>query len=234
MYKNLIISAFEEVRNKTGKRRDYPRARVLSDYIQEETKEPYGDRSLVTKYQTAKKGEPVEMPDFVIEGLCKYLGYDDMKSWKASTLTKERAEPMDTKKRAWKVTVSIVLIVGLLGILAWQYLTRERWMEWKDPVYVEADFDAEKLSNGILKIYKQERIDNFKRIEADCNTTFFNPDGTPKIFYGKNKRGNYQWFTDLAKHPETGKSLKPITPYMINKYICPKNGNKTPYRKIKQ
>ena len=202
MYKNLIISAFEEVRNKTGKRRDYPRARVLSDYIQEETKEPYGDRSLVTKYQTAKKGEPVEIPDFVIEGLCKYVGYDDVESWKASTVTKERGEPMDTKKRAWKVSVSIVLIVGLLGVLSWQYLTRERWMEWKDPVYVEADFDAEKLSNGILKIYKQERIDNFKRIEANCNTTFFSPDGTATVFYGKNHKREYQWFTDLAKHPE--------------------------------
>ena len=167
MYENLIISAFKEVKNKTGKRRNYPRARVLSDYIQEETKQPYGEKSLVTKYQTAKKGEPVEMPDFVIEGLCKYIGYDDVESCKEKVLTKEKEEPQDTKKRVWKVSVSIVLTVGLLGVLAWQYLTRERWMEWKDPVYVEADFNAEKLSNGILKLYKQDRIDNFKRIKAD-------------------------------------------------------------------
>lgn len=223
MYKNLIVSAFEEVKNKTGKQRDYPRARVLSDYIQEVTKQPYGDRSLVTKYQTAKKGEPVVVPDFVIEGLCKYVGYDDVESCKEKVLTEVKEEPQDTKNKVWKVSVLIVLMVGLLGILAWQYLTRERWMEWKDPVYVEADFNAEKLSNGILKRYKQERIDNFKRIEADCNTTFFSPDGTATVFYGKNQQREYQWFTDLAKHPETGKALKPITPYMINKYICHKN-----------
>jgi len=54
------------------------------------------------------------------------------------------------------------------------------------------------------------------------------PNGTPKIFYGKNKKGNYQWFTDLAKHPETGNSLKPIMEYMIEKYICPKKTTNNP------
>ena len=29
-----------------------------------------------------------------------------------------------------------------------------------------------------------------------------------------------QYFTALGLHPETGKTLKPITQYMIDKYIC--------------
>ena len=45
-------------------------------------------------------------------------------------------------------------------------------------------------------------------------------DGSERLWYGKNKNKELEYFTAFGKHPETGKTLKPITKYMIAKYIC--------------
>jgi len=43
-----------------------------------------------------------------------------------------------------------------------------------------------------------------------------------KIWYGRNIKKELEFFTSLGLHPETGKTLDPITDYMIKKYACPK------------
>ena len=95
-------------------------------------------------------------------------------------------------------------------------------MAWEENSYVEVNFDAEKYSLSQLKIYNQKRIENFQRVLPDCQTKFFNNDGTAKLWYGKNNSGELEYFTAIAKHPETGKTLREITDYMIKKYICEK------------
>ena len=93
-------------------------------------------------------------------------------------------------------------------------------MIWEDTHYVEVDFDAEKYSLSQLKIYNQERIDNFERVNPNCDTNFYKLDGTANLWSGKNKSGELEYFTGSTIHPETGKTLKEITDYMIKKYIC--------------
>ena len=93
-------------------------------------------------------------------------------------------------------------------------------MIWDNDHYVEVKFDIEKYNISQLKYYKEERIKFFKRIEPDCNYEFFSSDGSVMVWYGKNAKKELQYFTDYGLHPETGKTLKPITDYMINKYIC--------------
>ena len=41
----------------------------------------------------------------------------------------------------------------------------------------------------------------------------------PLILYGKNAAKEYEYFTHPGLHPETGKTLKPISRYIIKKYI---------------
>jgi hypothetical protein len=57
-------------------------------------------------------------------------------------------------------------------------------------------------------------------VTPNCEDEFFNEDGSVKLWYGKNKNKDLEYFTALGLHPETGKTLKPITQYMIDKYIC--------------
>jgi len=86
--------------------------------------------------------------------------------------------------------------------------------------YVEASFDAEKIKTGDLKVYKAERIESFEQLDPSCETQFFNEDGSAKVWYVKNKDGKLEYFSSYGLHPKTGKALRPITQYMIGKYIC--------------
>jgi hypothetical protein len=94
-------------------------------------------------------------------------------------------------------------------------------MIWQEDHYVEVEFDTEKHKLNQLKLYKEDRINLFKKLTPICDTTkFFNEDGSVNIWYGKNRNKKLEYFTALGLHPETGKTLKPITQYMIDKYIC--------------
>ncbi len=48
----------------------------------------------------------------------------------------------------------------------------------------------------------------------------FKEDDSVRIWYGKNREGELEYFSSQGLHPQTGKTLKPITRYMIEKYIC--------------
>ena len=93
-------------------------------------------------------------------------------------------------------------------------------MVWQENQYVEVDFNAKKYELKQLKIYKEDRVTAFKKVAVNCNTVFFNEDKSVRFWYGKNKNKELEYFTDLGLHPETGKTLKPITRYMIGKYVC--------------
>ncbi len=71
-----------------------------------------------------------------------------------------------------------------------------------------------------LKLYNADRIEHFRKIDPNCETDFFKNDGTEMLWYGKNKSGELEFFTSVGLHPETGKTLKKITKYIIKKYIC--------------
>lgn len=62
-------------------------------------------------------------------------------------------------------------------------------------------------------------------MKPSCDLIFFDKSGNAQIWYGKNLKGELEIFTSLGLHPETGKTLKPISKYMIEKYICTKMGN---------
>jgi hypothetical protein len=93
-------------------------------------------------------------------------------------------------------------------------------MVWDENQYIEVKFDLDRYDVNQIKIYKDDRIDFFKKVITDCNTNFFSEDGTVQIWYGKNKNKELEYFTSFGLHPETGITLKPITQYMISKYIC--------------
>lgn len=98
--------------------------------------------------------------------------------------------------------------------------SKPNWMVWKKDHYVEVNFNLNKYDLNQLKLYKEDRILNFKQITPDCNTRFFNTNGHENLWYGKNKNGELEYFTDLGLHPETEKTLKKITKHIITKYIC--------------
>tara|TARA_R110002033_G_scaffold167528_1_gene206748 strand:+ start:21527 stop:22636 length:1110 start_codon:yes stop_codon:yes gene_type:complete len=140
-------------------------------------------------------------------------------------------KPKNKKLFAWfsnasafnKILVfSCILLLSIPVILTTKDVlnNRVKWMVWQVDHYEEVEFDDEKYNINQLKYYKEDRIKYFNKVDPICEYKFFNEDGSVRIWYGKNKNKVLEYFTDYGLHPETGKTLKPISKYMIDKYIC--------------
>ncbi|MCT8340611.1 hypothetical protein MG296_11140 [Flavobacteriaceae bacterium TK19130] len=225
MHQKLILEAFRKAMKEINRTEHFPAAQELVNHIEASTDKTYTARSLAGKYIKAKRAMSVRLKSFLVPPLCSYLGYANFEAFKKDhpTETNTASKLLLLWRKCWFKFTLYHIFLMVIAIGAYNYILRERWMVWEENHYVEVDFDSEELRNGRLKLFRQDRIDDFRRIETDCSTEFFNPDGSPKVFYGKNNKGEYEWFTDLAQHPETGKPLKSITPYMIKTHICPTN-----------
>ncbi len=243
MHREIIINAFEkakkeEIRETGGEASVLRCAERISAYIANVGAFSYGERSLRNFYRDATGHKDnivmINKPE-VVQILCQYVGYDSYVDFVTQNTSQEDQTEIKEEviKEKPKSIVSIVpkersrgalialFFIGIISIPVIRYFeNRQRWMIWDVDHYIEVSFDANKLQAGDLKIYKEERIEAFKKIAVSCDTTFFDANGAPSIFYGKNKNKELEYFTDLGKHPETGKALSPITKYMINKYVC--------------
>lgn len=226
MYKEVVIQAFEKAKedipgrsNKTN-RSEHISTVLLNDFkyqISGKTLRNLFDQSIDLTLKA-----DISIKSNYVENLCLYLGYADYQAFL-------KANPDDTSSNNehWllkfikknKISL-IVFVLTIIIVLSITTFNQQRWMIWEDTHYIEVDFDAEKYSLSQLKIYNQERIDNFLKVNPDCKTIFFNSDSTVNLWYGKNNSGKLEYFTALAKHPESGKTLREITDYMIRKYIC--------------
>ncbi|GGB73191.1 hypothetical protein GCM10007424_11370 [Flavobacterium suaedae] len=240
MHRNLIIKAFEKMKAEQEKENGIPlsttaTAKLLSDFIYENQKFQFGERSLVDCYKSANDESEEEVmirQPKVVEALCSYLGYDSFKSFKdanegGTTIKEDFTEESKTlltiikENKTLSVITTVIISSIIIVVLLIHFSNNERWMVWQNDRYVEVNFDLEKYNFSQLKLYNEYRVDNLRKVSVDCNTEFFDANGEVKIWYGKNAKKELEYFTSYGLHPETGKTLKPITSYMINKYVCP-------------
>lgn len=245
MNKILIMHAFakaeQEIKNKgIIKPSLTEKATEISSYLDEKMDFNLGERSLRDYRSAAQKLEHdagdirIKQVD-VITGLCHYLGYENYQDFVNRNDTLEVDGPIIIESTVVKSAVErlpkksilrnyrFYVLIGVMCILLfwlYNYTTRQRWMVWKEDRYTEVDFDAKKYDIKQLKLYKEDRILSFRKIKVTCLTDFFHPDGSVLVWYGKNGDKQLEYFTDLGLHPETGKTLKPISGYMIDTHIC--------------
>lgn len=223
MHRKLLLKAFEQAKNEVNSDKVFTRARHLSEQIYEINQFTFGERSLTEKYK-AISGNPesdINLRKEVLEALSKYMGYNSFFDF--SKAYEEENQPAKNTLVAFIKKYRAIFIVPILlisSILIYNYTTRQRWMVWQNDHYVEVDFNVKKYDVNQLKIYNEERILYFRKVDPKCDDPFFNTDGSVLIWYGKNKAKKLEYFTALGLHPETRKTLKPITQYMINKHIC--------------
>ncbi|OBX22212.1 MULTISPECIES: hypothetical protein [Bizionia] len=230
MHKELLIKAFEKARNELIKQGIQNPSAVkiaeeLSWYIQEKEGFSLGERTFRDYYTNALKNETedIEVKQIkVINGLCHYLGFDHYIDFINEQLPKVKSNhSVNSKSFFQKHKIVIILLLAVTTtFIIYNSVTKQKWMLWETDHYVAADFNAKLLKEGILKLYDQDRIENFRKVNPDCQTKFFKEDGIENLWYGKNQDGTLEFFTSLGLHPGTGKTLKKITKHMINKYIC--------------
>jgi len=113
-------------------------------------------------------------------------------------------------------------IFCLLCLFVWNFKDEDDCMVWNKDHYevVSCDVVSNKMSllSPIVTKKEENIISNFKKIKV-CDTTSFFKLGKPCVWYGKSFEGNYECFNIPGLHPETGKTLKPITQYIVDKYL---------------
>ena len=230
MHRKLILAAFKKAGEDTGSGFPKRLASHLSDFILDKSGESFGEKSLRNYYNASLKDENriIELRPFVVKSLCSYLEYADFQDFNKAnpageaTKTKGSESPGLHKKA---IIALIAVVSAAIGGYAISEFTQPRLMVWKGDHYEEVSLDLNKYKLSELKVYSQERIDNFRKVNPDCSYAFFDPEGRELLWYARNESGELECFTALAKHPETGATLKKITPYMIKKYLCESYGD---------
>ncbi|MDY2588192.1 hypothetical protein [Winogradskyella aquimaris] len=225
MIKDLIVDAYKKgkealIEQGSTNPSDNAISEYISIFINEDCKIQINPRTLRNYYKDAledpEKDISISRTD-VINSLCQFIGYSNYQDY---VKTKNSHPKLRASKKYNIIGLIVLISIFIVSILFFKK-NEPRLMIWNNDHYEEVEFNLEKYKLSDLKVYKQERIDNFKKIEPTCDYQFFDADGTVLIWYGKNTNKDYEFFTDLGLHPETGKTLKPITDYIIEKHICP-------------
>lgn len=222
MYKKVILKAFEKgKRDIPGKTTKTQISEHISTILFDDFKTQISGRTLRNLYDDArsiKENEDISINSEYIQILCKYLNYHDYNHFVKETIVKSNNRFVSYLRSHWIILlICFVTMTSTIGIVS---INKQRWMIWDNDRYIETDFNEETFLLNKLKLYNEDRIENFQKITPTCETVFFNENGSEKLWYGKNKKGDLEYFTSIGKHPKTGKTLKPITVYMIKKYIC--------------
>lgn len=129
------------------------------------------------------------------------------------------AEPI---KSRWNKKIGIV-ILSLIGVFSVGYtmkdllLPKKECMQWQGDHYELVHCDVQGI--GVLTSIEPVREEVFKLKQIDvCDTTTFFNKGKAVVWYCK-VEGKPEFFNTHGVHPETGKALRPVTEYIVEKYV---------------
>lgn len=118
-----------------------------------------------------------------------------------------------------RIGIVAVLSLASVYVMNQAFFPEKQCMQWQKDHYEKVDCNV--VNQGMATINEivpiDEREINLKKIEVNKETQFFK-NGKPLVWYSKIK-GKLYYFNSCGINPETGKPLKPITEYMINKYV---------------
>lgn len=118
-----------------------------------------------------------------------------------------------------RIGIVAVLSLASVYVINQAFFPEKQCMQWQKDHYEKVDCNV--VNQGMAAINEivplDEREINLKKIEVNKETQFFK-NGKPLVWYSKIK-GKLYYFNSCGINPETGKPLKPITEYMINKYV---------------
>ena len=110
----------------------------------------------------------------------------------------------------------IIFLVSAYGVQ--QFISPKKGcMQWQKDHYelVDCSIAGIGIMNEIKPTVEEEL--KLKKIEVSIQTRFFQKNKAI-VWYCKNN-GKQEYFNSAGFHPENGKPLKPISQYIIDKYI---------------
>ena len=214
----IVRKVFEKAKTEHASHSRFALSSHISDHsdLSSKTLERAYDRYINKKKKYgAPQAESVDL-------CCKYLGYDNY----ADYIKKRKTVPA-TK---WTIPILVVVSLVLAIVMGIRYgnntnptgeKAENQCMAWADSLYVEVPCTSKPYSSFGTKVEPMDitKLKHFKKVEVNMATQFFSEDDKPLLWYHKNKEGEIEYFTAPGLHPTNDKTLRKITPYIIQTYV---------------
>lgn len=232
IYEDITKKAFAKAEKNFVNKRKYKLAESISESIEEKNKVRIAKETFVNYYNKyIEKWENIATPKHEnIELLCKYLGYNSFEDYlnqkninNESISENELVNPIPTTQsnpKKEKIMLRLLWILALAVTIGVSYSIlapkqTNECMIWKNDHYEITACNGE---SNIIPL-DPETLNAMKQLIGLCkDDTFFLPDDTPVVWYDK-FHNKLTFFTMEGIHPTNRRTLKPITPYIIDKYI---------------
>lgn len=122
----------------------------------------------------------------------------------------------NTQGRKSAIIMAILIVLFFLGYSINEVLfSKKECMKWEGNHYEAVDCFNEKEQFGLIGTFDKEAM-KLRKLDCSSEMKFFNS-GKPVVWYVK-RDGMIELYNNMGFHPVTGKPLKPITKYIIEKY----------------
>ncbi|WP_369013690.1 hypothetical protein [Flavobacterium anhuiense] len=124
-----------------------------------------------------------------------------------------------TKSRMIIYAVVTAFSAGL-AIMIYFAFFQKQCMQWSNDHYEKVSCDLEVNGLGSFNIVEpfDKTVFDLKKIKVCDTTPFFNTNGEAIVWYGKTANG-IDFFNGHGRHPENNSPLRPVTRYILNKYV---------------
>lgn len=208
---------------------------ALSKHIETEMNSRINQRTLVRYYNQfiLDEGGEVAHNRSGFDIVSNYLGYGDFADFcrqvfpeESSTGGKEaenkeikvNSQPIPVAKFRKKATgIGVATALGLGIYFGMNTLNKPQCMRWAGTTYVRAHCDETLHPNTPIIPLNEQLLEHLHKIEVTDTTTFFEA-GKPNIWYLK-VDGGIEFYSAPGNHPVSGKTLKPVTSYIVEKYV---------------
>lgn len=149
----------------------------------------------------------------------------DLKSNDEKALRFETTSNLENRNgllKKWFLLLIVVIGIITVGFLSKDYFVKQKeCMQWQGDHYEVVHCDVQEIG-GLASIEPvRKEVLKLKQI-AVCDTTTFFREGKAVIWYCK-VGASPEFFNTHGIHPETGKALRPVTKYIIKKYVLHQN-----------
>jgi len=207
----------------------------LSKHIETEMNSRINQRTLVRYYNQfiLDEGGEVAHNRAGFDIVSNYLGYGNFADFCRQVFPEEDStgdkEAEDKKikvhSRSASATnfrkkaagIGIVTALGLGTYFGMNTLNQPQCMRWAGTSYVKAHCDETLHPNTPVIPLNEQLLEYLHKIEVADTTTFFEA-GKPMVWYLK-VDGEIEFYSAPGNHPVSGKALKPVTSYIVEKYV---------------
>jgi len=132
------------------------------------------------------------------------------------------AEEIKTKNPKHPILryLAISAVLAGLALIIYLALPQKECMQWSNDHYELVDCDLKIQGLGMANHIEllDKSLINLKKVNVCDTTSCFDKNGEAIIWYAKTANG-IDFFNGHGRHPENNKALKPITQYIIDKYV---------------